>query len=216
MTIRCLICLLILASLPLAAGPCFSGELLIDDFKAGLSSGWQEKSFAGHTLYQPVLIDGRHALKAESRASASGLFFEKEIDPHKFPILTWSWKIEHVLRKGDAATKKGDDYAARVYVIFPSFFFWKTKAINYIWANKLAKGKAVASSYTGNSAMIAVESGNKLAGTWQQERRNILDDYRNFFKEEPPDIGAIAIMTDTDNTGESAVAYYGPIKLLSR
>lgn len=214
---RCLLFFLILLLLWMpVAGPCFSEELLIDDFSTGLASGWHEKSFVGHTQYRPVVIDGRHALQATSKASASGLFFEKKIDPRKLPILSWSWKIKHVLKKGDATTKKGDDYAARIYVIFPSFFFWRTKAINYIWANKLAKGKVIASSYTGNSAMIAVESGNTLAGTWQEERRNVLEDFRSFFKEEPPEIGAIAIMTDTDNTGESAVAYYGPIKFLSR
>jgi len=207
---------LLLCFLPLSVWPCFAEELLIDDFSAGLSPGWHEKSFVGHTVYRPVFIDGRHALQAESRASASGLFFEKEIDPKKMPVLSWSWKIEHVLPKGDATTKQGDDYAARIYVVFPSFFFWKTKAINYIWANRLPKGTAIASSYTSNSAMIAVESGNALSGSWQEERRNIFDDFRNFFKEEPPEIGAIAIMTDTDNTGESAVAYYGPIKMLSR
>ncbi len=207
-----ILCLLLFST----AGPCFSEELLIDDFSSGLAAGWHEKSFVGHTIYQPVVIDGRHALKATSKASASGLFFEKKIDPRKLPILSWSWKIEHVLRKGDATTKKGDDYAARIYVIFPSFFFWRTKAINYIWANRLPKGKAIPSSYTDNSVMIAVESGNTLAGSWQNERRNIVDDYRSYFKEEPSEIGAIAIMTDTDNTGESAVAYYGPIRLLSR
>ena len=199
-----------------AARPCFSAELLIDDFSTGIASGWHEKSFIGNTIYRPVMIDGRHALRATSKASASCLIFDKKIDPRKFPVLSWSWKIEHVLQGGDATTKKGDDYAARIYVIFPSIFFWETRDINYIWANRLPKGMTIASSYTGNSAMIAVESGNTLAGTWRQERRNILEDFRSFFKEEPPEIGAIAIMTDTDDTGESAVAYYGPIKLLSR
>lgn len=208
----CALCLLLL----LTAGPCFSGGLLIDDFSAGLAPGWHEKSFDGHTQYRPVVIDGRHALQATSKASASGLFFKKKIDPYKLPILSWSWKIEHVLPKGDATTKKGDDFAARIYVIFPSIFFWRTKGINYIWANKLPKGKVIANSYTSNVAMIAVESGNALAGTWQNERRNIVKDFRSYFKEDPPDIGAIAIMTDTDNTGESAVAYYGPIRLLPR
>jgi len=210
-----LLLLLVLLLLPAAASHAAAEELLIDDFSAGLSPHWQVKSFAGKTLYTPVTVDGRPALRAEARASASGLVYRKKIDPEKLPILAWSWKIDGVLAKGDATTKKGDDYAARVYVIFPSLLFWRTKAINYIWANKLPKGSRVYNPFTTNAAMIAVESGNALAGRWLEEKRNIREDYESMFHEEPPMIGAVAIMTDTDNTGETAVAYYGAIRLLA-
>jgi len=207
--------LILLALLLLPASFSAAEELLIDDFNAGLSPHWQVKSFAGETRYTPVTIDGRPALRAEARASASGLIYKKEIDPRKLPILSWSWKIDGVLAKGDATTKKGDDYAARVYVVFPSFLFWRTKAINYIWANKLPKGDRVYNPFTANAAMIAVESGNAMAGRWLDEKRDVREDYISMFHGEPPMIGAIAIMTDTDNTGETATAYYGAIRLLS-
>lgn len=61
--------------------------------------------------------------------------------------------------------------------------------------------------------MIAVESGEARRGEWISEKRNVLEDYRNVFGEEPPNIQGIAIMTDTDNTGESAVAFYDDIVL---
>jgi hypothetical protein len=61
--------------------------------------------------------------------------------------------------------------------------------------------------------MIAVQSGPSLVGQWLEEKRNLLEDYRKCFGEEPPTAGAVAIMTDTDNTGEQAVAWYGPIRL---
>jgi hypothetical protein len=63
------------------------------------------------------------------------------------------------------------------------------------------------SPYTGNSALIAVESGNEAAGRWINERRDVFRDFQACFGEDPPAIGAIAIMTDTDNTGESTTAY---------
>jgi len=129
--------------------------------------------------------------------------------------LVWRWKVDHVLSKGNALEKCGDDYAARLYVVFPSFPFWKTKALNYIWANKLARGKAVPNPFTENSLMIAVESGSQRAGQWLEEKRNVFEDYRNCFGQDPPRVGAIAIMTDTDNTGESATAWYGPIRIRS-
>jgi hypothetical protein len=63
--------------------------------------------------------------------------------------------------------------------------------------------------------MIAVQSGPAHLGQWLEERRNFLEDYRKCFGEETPKAGAVAIMTDTDNTGEKAIAWYGPIRLLS-
>ena len=109
-----------------------------------------------------------------------------------------------------------DDYAARVYVVFPSALFWRTKAINYIWANKLAAGEAVPNPFTSNACMIAVQSGAAHVGQWLEEKRNLLEDYQKCFGEDPPKAGAVAIMTDTDNTEEQAVAWYGPIRLISK
>jgi chloramphenicol O-acetyltransferase len=100
-------------------------------------------------------------------------------------------------------------------VFFPSYLFWRTRAINYIWANKLAVGQAVPNPYTSNAMMVAVQSGRTHMGEWMGERRNVLEDYRKFFGEDPPKVGAIAIMTDTDNTGEKAVAWYGLIAISS-
>jgi len=116
--------------------------------------------------------------------------------------------------KGDERTKGGDDYAARVYVVFPSTLFWRTRAVNYIWANRLPRGAFLPNAYTGNAVMVAVESGDGNAGRWIDEERDLAEDYRRAFGEDPPRIGAVAIMTDTDNTGEEAVAWYGAIRFL--
>ncbi|MCL5884091.1 MAG: DUF3047 domain-containing protein [Deltaproteobacteria bacterium] len=66
------------------------------------------------------------------------------LDPKAYPRLSWSWKIVRTIGKGDERTKAGDDYAARVYVVFPSVLFWKTRAVNYIWANRLSRPAAIA------------------------------------------------------------------------
>ena len=65
--------------------------------------------------------------------------------------------------------------------------------------------------YTDRSMMLVVESGDKNLDEWISEKRNIYADYRKAFNDEPPMISGVAIMTDTDNTGESATAYYGDI-----
>ena len=152
-------------------------------------------------------------LKAESRDAASCLIYRQEYDPKEFPILSWRWKVDNILDKGDETKKEGDDYAARVYVIFPHWFWPKTKSINYIWANKLPKGEFVPNPFAGNAVMVAVESGREKVGRWVSERRNVYEDYRRIFGEEPPKVGAIALMTDTDNTGGSATAWYDDIRI---
>lgn len=187
--------------------------LLIDDFVTGLSPRWEKKVFKGETVYAPVIDEGRPAVKAESRASASALIYRVSIDPKAHPKLSWSWKIARTIRKGDERTKGGDDYAARVYVVYPSVLFWKTRAVNYIWANRLSRGAFLPNAYTGNAVMVAVESGDGNAGRCDEER-NLAEDYRRAFGEDPPKVGAVAIMTDTDNTGEEAVAWYGAIRFL--
>jgi hypothetical protein len=192
----------------------FCEDLLLGNFSAGDLSGWKPKVFKGETSYSLVSEGERQVLKAESRKAASGLYKEVNRDPREFPVLRWSWKIESTIPKGDGRTKDGDDYAARVYVVFPRILFFRTRAINYIWANRLPKGTTLPNAFSANALMIAVESGDEKATTWVSEERNVYEDYRMLFGEDPPAIGAVALMTDTDNTGGESVAYYGDITLV--
>ena len=209
------ILVLCLAGLAMITQSVFSEETLLDDYQNGLSPKWKEKIFKGKTQYEVVKEDDRLCIKATSKASASGLHFKLDYDLRDYPILTWSWKIDRVISKGNALKKAGDDYAARVYVVFPTWNFWKPKAISYIWANNLPQGKTVPSPFSKNTMMMALESGHKRSQGWIQERRNVLEDYRKLFGNDPPRVGGVAIMTDTDNTGEKATAWYGPIRILS-
>lgn len=206
---KALLGLLILADVCSAA----ERSIVLDDYTEGLSPRWEEKSFFGRTRYSVTREDGIRCILAESRASASALIYKTEYDPKGYPFLHWRWKVEQVLQKGDERAKAGDDYGARVYVVFPSFLFWKTRALNYIWANRLSKGEGIPNPFTANAMMIAVRSGPGETGRWIEEKRNIFEDFRRFFGEDPPKVGAIAVMTDTDNTGESARAWYGPIAI---
>ncbi|MEJ2470929.1 MAG: DUF3047 domain-containing protein [Desulfuromonadales bacterium] len=179
--------------------------------EAGLA-GWTVKKFAGTTAYRLVEVDGQTVLQAHSQAAASGLVHEIAYDPQHYPILAWRWKINGIIPGGDGRSKAGDDYAARVYVVFPHWFFLKTRSLNYIWANVLPQGTVQPNAYTGNAMMIAVNSGAEKAGQWVSVERNIVEDYRRAFGEDPPQVGAIAVMTDTDNTGQEATAWYADLE----
>jgi hypothetical protein len=84
-------------------------------------------------------------------------------------------------------------------------------AIDYIWESKAPVGTMVPNPYTDRVMMLVVESGSAKLDQWVSEERNVYEDYKKAFKEEPPMISGVAIMTDTDNTGETATAYYGDI-----
>lgn len=208
-----LLCLVLLAGQAWAAKP---ERILIDDFAAGLRPQWEEKSFRGRTDYQVVADGESHCLRAESHAAASGLIFPKTYSLRDYPYLSWRWRVDNVIPGGDERRKSGDDYAARVYVIFPHWLPLRTRSINYIWANQLPQGEFVPNPFFSGAVMVAVQSGESQVGTWQSERRNVLEDYRRIFGEEPPKVGAIAVMTDTDNTGRSAVACYADIWISAR
>lgn len=174
-------------------------------------SSWQKKSFKGETFYAVVKEGDSVVLKAESSNSASGYFRNVSLDAKKYPYLNWSWKIQGVVPSEDPYSKAFDDYAARVYLVFPGRFFWQSRSIVYVWADRLPAGKIIASPYTDRVAIVAVESGNSHAGSWQHERRNYVEDYRAYFHGEPDNPSVVAFMTDTDNTGGHAVAWYGDI-----
>lgn len=192
-----------------------STELAVGTFNAAGLSGWEAKSFKGLTQYQLVRENNMTVVRATSHNAASGLIKKVTFVPGKYRYLRWSWKIDHTIPIGDEMTKSGDDYAARVYVLFPGKFFWQTRAINYIWANHLKKGESIPNAYTSNTMMVAVESGEEKAGHWLNEERDIFADYRQLFGSTPEMVNAIAIMTDTDNTGSSASAWYGDIVVSS-
>jgi len=201
-----------------------------------LPEGWKPLTFKNITATTRYSIaqDGiGFVLKAESRAAASGLYRPVDLDPSVYRVIAWRWKVENILAKGDERRKEGDDYAARIYVAFrydpEAATLWeKTRygayklfsgeyppqaVINYIWANRLPKGAAIDNAFTERAKMIAVRSGPQEIGRWLSEERNLYEDYRRLFGQEPPRIAGVALMTDTDNTGESAVAYYDQITI---
>ena len=200
---------LLIAALILTAGAGTTHDIPVGRFNASDLSGWSDKVIKGKTSY--VLEDG--ALKAHSVNGASGKIKKLSIDTRKHPKLSWSWRIDHTLKHEDIKLKSGDDFAARIYVVFPRTFFWRMRAINYVWAAKMPKGSEAPSPYTANSIIVAVESGDEKAGGWVFEERNIYEDYKRIFGEEPPLMGGIVIMTDTDDTQDEATAWYGDITL---
>lgn len=215
------------------------GRFSAEDAGGPFPDGWEPLIFdkiEKHTEYALVEDGGTVAVKAVSRASASGLVRQVDIDPMQYPVVEWRWKVENVLEKGDVTRKDGDDYPARLYITFKYDsskvgFFERAKyeairfargeypplgAVTYIWESKSPAGTVVPNPYTDRVRMFVIQSGNDKAGEWVTESRNLVEDYRKAFGGDPPRISGVAVMTDTDNTGESAVAYFGDIVFKAR
>ncbi len=201
--------------------------------------GWEPYAFKKikrHTVYRLVSDNGTVVLKAASNASASGLIRRIRIDPKKYPIVCWRWKITKRYRNADVAKKESDDAPARLHIVFKSDpstlnFVEKVKraaarlligeyppdaSISYIRASTQPAATIVSNPYAERSKMIVVESGKSRLNRWVQETRNVYEDYKDIFGTEPPMISGVGIMTDTDNTGESAVSFYGDISFKTK
>lgn len=184
----------------------------IGQFSQGQLAGWRERSFLGHTDYRLVEQEGKTVLQARSKASASGMYREIEVDLTRTPILHWSWKTDSLIRDNDERSRDGDDYPVRIYVVFSGGLrFWRTRAINYVWSSHQPQDSEWPNAFTDNAHMITVSAGSEGLGEWQSLQRDVLADYRRLFGSAPGRVNAVAIMTDTDNTGQQAVAWYGDI-----
>ena len=200
------VCLILAAALAIMACLAWAGPLP-SIFQPGLP-GWKEKQFVGRTVYTP--LPEEKLLLAQSQGSASGLFFEQAIDVRATPWLNWSWRVENVLAGVNEREKAGDDYPARIYVVAKGgLAFWRTRALTYVWASNEPRGSLWSNAFTSNVQMIAVRGGADGLGKMLAEKRNVREDWMRAFGEDIGVIDAVAIMTDTDNSGGKATAWYG-------
>lgn len=202
-----------------------------------LEDGWEPMEFPKidrHSRYQLTDDNGEQVVMATTDNSASGLIARVSVEPGDSLILRWRWKVSNVYEQGNARKKEGDDYPARIYVAFEfepdeAGFFERAKrktvevvfgeelpgnALNYIWANRLPVGEIIANPFTDTTMMVAVNSGTANTGEWVTVERDIVADYRKAFGREPPKLVGVAIMSDSDNTGASATAWYGDVSLV--
>jgi len=180
---------------------------------AGMAD-WPTHSFDGETDYARVEVDGRSALHALARDTASALYYAEAVDLRETPYIEWRWRIDE-LPDTEASERQpgGDDFAARVYVIKEGLFGRLTaQTINYVWSREQPVGTTWPGPFTERSVRRAVATGRERAGEWVTHRRNVRRDWREIFGEDIETIDGVAIMTDADNTGDRAQAHYGTIR----
>ena len=186
------------------------------------------------TRYALVADGETVVLRAEANASMASVMHPLKIDPKVLPFIAWRWKVSNILQKSDISSRAGDDFPARVYVLFDydisklsilqraKMYLARSRygkdvpaaALCYVWDGKAPVGTSVWSPYTDRVRVIVVESGSANLNRWREVQRDLVADFRAAFGEDPPAISGVAVASDTDNTGESATAFYGDIRLV--
>ena len=207
------------------------GEILPGGWRA-----WSLGRFKKATEYRLESKDGRTVVRAFADASASGLMHDLDVDPRQHPWLHWRWKVEQLIHSADNTQRHAEDSPVRLVITFAGdhskldfsdrLFATQVRLLTgqelpyatlmYIWENRAERGQVIPNRHTSRIRMVVAESGREKLGQWWEESRNVLEDYRRAFGEEPGRITAIGLMTDTDNTGEQVHAWYGDIQFLPR
>ncbi|MEE4381398.1 MAG: DUF3047 domain-containing protein [Pseudomonadales bacterium] len=214
---RCGGLLLVLALGATSAGFCAPGVREVSRFPEQGLEGWEHRRFVEETRYRIADVDGTRVLEADACGAASGLFRETEVELGETPVLTWRWWVDAPVAGPDPRTKAGDDFAARVYVVFSGgLAFWRTTALVYVWGTAEAPAMPWRNPFTDRAAMVVAERGAPQGDRLRPVRRDVLADYRERFGTEPPAVRAVAVMTDTDQTGACAKARYAELRFLPR
>jgi len=150
-----------------------------------------------------------------SGRKASALVVERETSLRDTPILEWRWRVDSIYDNIDETEKSGDDYPARVYVVAERWPRFRSRAINYVWSSAQPKGETWENAFASQFQMVAIRSGEEKLGQWITERRDVRADFRQLHGIEFDTVDALAIMTDCDNAGQQATAWYGPARWLT-
>lgn len=189
-----------------------------------------------HTQFALVEDEGRTVLAARANASSSGLLRRLRVDPRRFPLLAWRWKVMNLPQKSDLATRAGDDFAARIYLTFdldPAALsladrmklalartVWGAQlpaaALCYVWDARAPIGTIVPNAYTDRVQMVVAGSGRAGLGRWVAQARDFAADFRQAFGIEAPAVNSVIVSADTDNTGERTESYFGDLEFRPR
>jgi hypothetical protein len=184
-----------------------------EDFGPGWEGRWKSRSFRGELQRAGIENEGDNpVLRLDSSRSAGGYFAPVTGDARE---VGWRWKVAFPLTgAAPERSKAGDDYAARVFVLFdPLPLGRRTRAICYVWARAEPRESLFPSPYLDRVATIVLESGGDRTGDWVSERRVLGDDFRRSFGSPPPPVKGVAIMVDTDDTRARATAWFDDVVL---
>ncbi|HSE94538.1 MAG TPA: DUF3047 domain-containing protein [Methylomirabilota bacterium] len=181
----------------------------------GVPPGWQKQSW-GKPNYDFTIVEdgGRKVLRLRSDGDSSNVSKEikDKVKLRDTPILEWSWKVVALPKGADLRRKETDDQAAQIYVTWPRFpEAVRSRIIGYVWDTTAPAGLTVLSQKTSTVTYVVVRSGAAELGRWLTERRNVLEDFKRIYGEEPEDPSVVSVGVDSDDVKGTAESFFGPI-----
>jgi len=179
----------------------------------GVPPGWTLKEFAGHAAIELVRSDGRLAARLHSERASFAIHRDVVVELREFPYLSWTWKVTRLPAGGDVREAARDDQAAQLYVIFPRWPSPRTASdvIGYVWDSRAPTGTRIKHPRADNVRIVVVESGPARLGEWRTYERNVAADYTALFGRQPPRVGKLAVMVDSNDTRGEAEALFGDL-----
>ena len=188
-------------------------RMVIADFSAGSGSpgvppGWQLKEKSGKAELATVKDDGIAAVRFRSANTSFSLQKEVKVDLKQFPVLSWKWKVTKLPVGGDFRKSKTDDQAAQLFLAFS-----KTKSIVYIWDTSAPQELMEDTTPVPflHVKVVVVRSGAAELGKWLAETRNVYEDYKKLFGEEPGDVAGVRLQINSQHTETSAESYFADV-----
>lgn len=198
-----------------------AGNVVVEDWSGhpvgatGIPTGWKGGQTWGNPAYEFTVVDdsATRVLYLKSRGDSSTISKEVKVNLKETPVLEWQWKVVMLPTGGDARNKQTDDQALQLYVAWERFpKLVRSRIIGYIWDSTAPAGSVVKSQKSGLITYVVVRSGTTGLGKWLTEARNVSEDYRRIYGEEPDEPNAVSIAIDSDDTQSRAEAYVGTIR----
>jgi hypothetical protein len=181
----------------------------------GIPAGWRAyETIGGRPVYDFTIVEdqGRRGLQMRSAGDHSTIARKLRISLKATPLLEWSWKVVQFPTGADIRRRETSDLTAHLFVVWPRQpAMLRSRLIGYVWDDKIPADTIEASRKTGTVTFVVVRSGRAELGTWVTERRNVADDFRRIYGEDPDDAGAVALSIDTNDTRSSAEGMFGAI-----
>ena len=197
-----------------------TGVVMVEDWSKhpvgakGIPDRWTPQTWGGDPVYDLTVVEESPAkvLYLKSRGQSSTISKEVKVNVKDTPILEWRWKAVVLPTGGDCRKKATDDQAVQLYVTFPRFpRTVRSRIIGYIWDTTTPEGILVQSEKNSLITYVVVRSGSKDVNRWITESRNVYEDYKRIYKEEPGELETVSITIDSDDTNSSAESYMGTI-----
>lgn len=175
-----------------------------------------------------VKEEGVAAVRLQSKAALTFLEKTVDIDLRKYPVVSWQWKVANVLDGIDETTKEGDDHPIRIFFVFEPdssaqnpwfrikrflYLDWAHghpmggRFTEYLWSSHLPKGEVFNDPGKSMQKLMVAEGGTKNLGRWLSYEKNLYEDFKTLYGEDPRRLVFIGILNDTDQTGQEAVSY---------